>query len=148
MISVNILAALWLVVSVVSQIDPGWTRNSQIDAGESKPINFGVAPNDGKPPGFSFNYNQHFNKTDFSVIPRVVLGQLSFDFFSNSTNNHSLMGYNITMVSATRLNFTFRVDTVGVTIVGLHFIYFAVSPVFDNIYFMENYYIGCKCDEI
>lgn len=33
MISVNILAALWLVVSVVSQIDPGWTRNSQIDAG-------------------------------------------------------------------------------------------------------------------
>lgn len=47
-----------------------------------------------------------------------------------------MMGYNITMGSVNNLNFNFQVTTLGVTIFGLHFIYLAVSTIYDGIYNM------------
>jgi hypothetical protein len=140
-----LLAVVIAAVTVVAQaqVSPTWTRNNYIDAGESKPINFDVAPANSKAPGTTYNYNQHFNKTDFGVAPRVRLGQLCFAFPVTSGNNQSSMGYNITMGSINPLNFTFEVSTRGVTIYGLHFIYFAVSPIYDGIYLMDNIYTQC-----
>jgi len=101
------LVLIIMIAGVEGQVDPSWQRNDNIDAGESKPINFDVAPADAKGPSTTFNYNQHFNKTDFSVVPRVVLAQLVFAFPSSSSDNTSSMGYNITMGSINTLNFNF-----------------------------------------
>jgi hypothetical protein len=46
------------------------------------------------------------------------------------------MGYNITMGTVNTVTFNFQVNTLGVTIFGLHFIYIAVSPIYDGIYNM------------
>lgn len=131
------------LLTAACQSAPGWTRNSEIDAGEVKVINFNVAPAGLKLAGSSFNYNQLFNKTDFTVIPRVVIAQLSFAFLTSPADEQSLMGYNISMGSTSTLGFSFGVTTLGVNIIGLHFIYLAVSPAFDHIYFMQNYFLGC-----
>lgn len=101
-------------------------------------------PAGARTPSSVFTYTQPYNKTNFTVVPRVFLGQLSFDFFSNSTNNNSLMGYNITMGTPSLLTLNYQVTTYGVTIVGLHFIYLAVSPIYDQIFLMQNYYINCN----
>ena len=58
------------------------------------------------------------------------------------------MGYNITMGVVTSLNFTYEVSTLGVVIGGLHYIYIAVSPIYDEIYHMENYYLSCNILDI
>ena len=102
-----------------------------------------MSPADAKGPAFTFDYPQEYNKTDFVPAPRVMLAQLMFAFPSSAADNTSLMGYNITMGSINNRNFTFRVTTTGVTIYGLHFIYIAVSPIYDGIYHMEAQYLNC-----
>lgn len=74
----------------------------------------------------------------------MVLAQLVFAFPTTAADNTSLMGYNITMGVINNRNFTFRVQTTGITIFGLHFIYIAVSPIYDGIYHMQAQYLQCS----
>ena len=104
-----IIVVTLLISSTLGQSSPTWERNNNIDAGEVKPINAGVLPNDQKPANFTYTYNQKYNKTDFSVFPRVFMAQLNFGFPSDSSNNQSSMGYNITMTTVNLLTFDFIV---------------------------------------
>ena len=74
----------------------------------------------------------------------MVLAQLVFAFPTTAADNTSLMGYNITMGVINNRNFTLRVQTTGITIFGLHFIYIAVSPIYDGIYHMQAQYLQCS----
>ena len=101
-------------------------------------------PNDAKAANTSFDYIQNYNKSDFTVIPRVFMAQLNFGFPSDANTSLVSMGYNITMGVATNRNFTFNVEVFSVLIFNMHTIYIAVSPIYDGIYHMENMYISCK----
>lgn len=126
-----------------SQMPPSWIRDNSIDAGEVKPIYFSFFPAVTNTPGTSFNYTQPYNKTNFNVAPRVVMAQLAYIFQTNSSTASLLLGYNITMGAITNKNFTFKVDIFGANGKTLHFIYLAVSPIYDSIYNMQNYYPTC-----
>ena len=127
-----------LIITINAQVSPSWARNNNIDAGESKPIKF---TKDTYPAGSTFTYTQNYNKTDFTVSPRVMMGHLVFAFPTDGSTNTTSFGYNITMRKTNTTDFQFVVQTFGITILGLHFIYIAISPIYDNIYYMENYYL-------
>ena len=85
-----------------NQMDPSWIRDVNIDAGESKPINFDKCRTSSTPavvlPTLNssiFNYTQSYNKTDFKSVPKVALAQLSYDFFYIANPQ---MGYRITLI--------------------------------------------------
>ena len=103
-----------------------------------------MLPADSKQANTSFDYfAQNFNKTDFTVFPRVFMGQLNFGFPSDANRSLVSIGYNITMGAITFTNFTFNVQVFGVEIYSMHTIYLAVSPIYDNIYHMEALYKSC-----
>ena len=84
------------------QMDPSWIRDVNIDAGESKAVNFDKCRNSSTPavvlPNLNtstFNYTQNYNKTDFKLVPKVALAQLSYDFFKVANPQ---MGYRITLI--------------------------------------------------
>ncbi len=68
------------------------------------------------------------------------MAQLSFDFFFSSSTK---MGYQITMGAISLVNFKFVIKTYGVSICGVHFIYIAVSPIYDAYYMMAVYNNSC-----
>jgi hypothetical protein len=74
-----------LIIPTSTQIDPTWIRDINIDAGETKPINFDKCRTSPTPqvynPSSKFTYTQNYNKTDFNLVPKVALAQLSYDFF-------------------------------------------------------------------
>ena len=141
--SVFVLCLALLLAVVSAQVGPSWTRDNNIDAGESKPINFDkclTTMPQSINAGTFFNYTQSFNKTNFLGTPKVALAQLSFDInYVGSAN----MGYRINIKGATSKNVTFGVEVIGVKICGLHFMYIAVSSVYDAYYFISFYNKTC-----
>lgn len=144
-----------LLRTTQSQVDPGWIRDINIDAGESAPVNFARCrttttpqirdPNSGNVSNYTFTFTQHFNKTDFTLVPKVAMAQLSYDFFYVS---NAQMGYRIFIDESktTTKNFTYRVEIIGVKVCGLHFQYIAVQRVYDPFYYIEVYPLTCtKC---
>lgn len=149
MINAALLVSICLLLAVSSsQAPPSWTRDNSIDAGESVAIDvthyFANTPTNKTAP-ITFSLTQAFNKTDFTVIPRVALVHLSFDFYYVSSMS---MGYRININTITTKNVTYKVDLVGVKTCGLHFMYIAVSPIYDAYYFISFYNQSCTITAI
>lgn len=141
MVTILLISCFFLsFITLNAQVSPSWVRDNNVDAGEVKAINFDVCSTSKKTAGYTNTYTQTYNKTNFSVIPRVSMAQLSFDFYYTSSVK---IGYQITMGVNSLTNFKFFVKTFGVTICGIHFIYIAVSPIYDAYIFMAVYNNSC-----
>jgi len=98
-----------LIIPTSTQVNPTWIRDINIDAGETKPVNFDKCRTSSTPQVYNasskFNYTQNYNKTDFKLVPKVALAQLSYDFFYL---NATQLGYRISIIDTSITNTSFK----------------------------------------
>jgi hypothetical protein len=90
------------------------------------------------PPGMSSNGAVHYNKTNFTGAPRVIVAMKSYGMLPVSSFTGLNAGFRFNITGKNNTNFTYTVTTFGVTVVALHYQYFAVLG-YDNLYYMQFY---------
>jgi hypothetical protein len=85
----------------------------------------------------------HYNYTSFSSTPRVIVSMKSYGVFPSTTFTSLSMGYRFSIVSRNATNLTYSVTAIGVTLMALHYQYFAVVG-YTNLYHMQFYTIPCN----
>lgn len=138
----KLLAVLLLVVGTLAATSsPSWTRDYHIDAGEVKTVNILSTT---KLPGSNVTTSQHYNYTNFTSIPRVALGMISYGVTNTSSLSSSNIGYDFTLFPFNDTRRFYYIATFkGAACVSLHFIYLAVEGYTDLI-FLQNYEFTCN----
>lgn len=94
-------------------------------------------------PGGTLTSSQHFNKRDFTVVPRVIVGFLSYGIVGSGASPSTVMGHRFNITSTNLTDFNYQLDFFGVSTLSIHYKYFAVSG-YDDIYYLELFTVTCK----
>ena len=93
--------------------------------------------------GVTYNGNHHFNKTNFTNTPRVIVGLKSYGMYLTVSPLSLNAGFKFRINSMNRTNFTYSVTAYSVTIASVHYQYFAVFG-YNDLYYMQFYTITRK----
>jgi hypothetical protein len=150
----QLLLILLLVSGMQAGVSPSWIRDQQIDAGifpphsgEVKAVNFEPYRRNNTnftrfvSAGQTYSNSQHFNKTNFTDTPRVIVGLKSYGMHLTTSPTALTAGFKFVITSMNRTNFTFSVTAYSVTVASVHYQYFAVLG-YSDLYYMQLYTIN------
>lgn len=144
-IIVNIIL---IQLSLETSVSPNWIVNPNIDTGSIvNDIGEVVAANmdfpvSYLPSGYTATLNQHFNRTTFPSVPRVILSMIGY-VQQVPASPSTVFGFQIKITNINRTNFNYTATSYGVTTINLRYLYMAIVGE-TTTYYTDVIYKTCK----